>query len=74
MPDANPRWKQRPAGSTWGDFGPDDQGGGLFVVDLDTREAAQALTESDPFYQAELFAQVRTTRWRTAYVAGQSSL
>src|SRR4029078_11064010 len=24
MPD-NPRWKRRPAGSTWGDWGPDDQ-------------------------------------------------
>ena len=24
---ANPRWKQRPPGSNWGDFGPDDQRG-----------------------------------------------
>ena len=22
---ANPRWKQRPPGSNWGDFGPDDR-------------------------------------------------
>ena len=49
-------------------------GGGLYVVDLDTREAAQAFIESDPFYQADLFAQVRITRWRKAYVAGQCSL
>lgn len=51
-----------------------DKGGGLYVVDLDTREAAQAFIESDPFYQAELFAEVRITRWRKAYVAGQSFL
>ena len=29
---ANARWKQRPPGSTWGDFGPDDQRGRLNLV------------------------------------------
>jgi hypothetical protein len=29
---ANPRWKIKPAGSTWGDFGPDDQLGRLNLV------------------------------------------
>jgi kynurenine formamidase len=28
----NPRWKHRPAGSTWGDWGPDDQLGRLNLV------------------------------------------
>ncbi|MFA7665381.1 MAG: cyclase family protein [Burkholderiaceae bacterium] len=28
-----PRWKQRPAGSNWGDFGPDDQLGRLNLID-----------------------------------------
>ncbi len=28
----NPRWKQRPPGSTWGDFGPDDQLGRLNLL------------------------------------------
>src|ERR1700730_6125002 len=28
----NPRWKIKPAGSTWGDFGPDDQLGRLNLV------------------------------------------
>ena len=28
----NPRWKQRPPGSTWGDFGPDDQLGRLNLI------------------------------------------
>lgn len=31
----NPRWQQRPPGSTWGDFGPDDQCGRLNLI---TRE------------------------------------
>ncbi len=31
----NPRWKQRPSGSTWGDFGPHDQRGRLNLL---TRE------------------------------------
>lgn len=29
---ANPRWKQRPPGSTWGDFGPDDQYGRMNLL------------------------------------------
>jgi hypothetical protein len=28
----NPRWKRRPEGSTWGDFGPDDELGRLNLV------------------------------------------
>ena len=31
----NPRWKIKPAGSTWGDFGPDDQLGRLNLVTPD---------------------------------------
>src|ERR1700732_2048683 len=29
---ANPRWKRRPPGSTWGDFGADDQLGRLNLI------------------------------------------
>lgn len=47
-----------------------DLGGGIYIVDLETREAAQALIESDPFFQAGLFADVKITRWRKAYVDG----
>ena len=32
---ASPRWKQRPPGSNWGDFGPDDQQGRMNLI---TRE------------------------------------
>src|SRR4051812_35678709 len=34
MPD-NPRWKRRPAGSTWGDWGSDDQLGRLNLLTPD---------------------------------------
>lgn len=30
MSMSNPRWKHRPQGSTWGDFGPNDQLGELW--------------------------------------------
>ncbi|WP_174502666.1 cyclase family protein [Acidiphilium sp. C61] len=29
---ANPRWRHRPEGSNWGDFGPDDQNGRLNLI------------------------------------------
>src|SRR6476660_10136249 len=32
---SNPRWKQRPPGSTWGDFGADDQLGRLNLLTPD---------------------------------------
>ena len=35
MTEPNPRWKQRPPGSSWGDFGPDDQRGRMNLL---TRE------------------------------------
>jgi len=28
----SPRWKRRPHGSTWGDFGPDDERGRLNLI------------------------------------------
>jgi kynurenine formamidase len=33
----NPRWKQRPPGSNWGDFGPDDQIGRMNLLTPQTR-------------------------------------
>ncbi|CAB3707363.1 hypothetical protein CEY09_27870 [Achromobacter marplatensis] len=47
-----------------------DAGGGLYIVDLDTREAAQQFIDADPFSQAKLFDRVTITRWRKAYVDG----
>ncbi|WP_417282809.1 YciI family protein [Comamonas sp.] len=51
-----------------------DLGGGLYVVDLDTRQAAQDFIEAAPFFQAGLFANVCITRWRKAYLAGECCL
>jgi len=51
-----------------------DAGGGLYVVDLDTREEAEAFIAADPFHQAGLFERVTITRWRKAYVGGQCLL
>lgn len=51
-----------------------DQGAGLYVVDLDTREAAQAFIEADPFFTAGLFDKLTITRWRKAYVGGNCLL
>lgn len=39
----NPRWKRRPAGSTWGDFGPDDQLGRLNLIT--PRKVLQGIAE-----------------------------
>jgi len=47
-----------------------DGGGGLYIVDVDTREAAQAFIEADPFHKAALFAEVTIVRWRKAYLDG----
>jgi uncharacterized protein len=46
-------------------------GGGLYVVDLDTREAAQRFIDADPFHQGGLFERVVIQRWRKAYVDGK---
>jgi kynurenine formamidase len=40
---SNPRWTRRPEGSTWGDFGPDDQRGRLNL--LTPRKVLQGIAE-----------------------------
>ena len=37
---AQPRWTQRPEGSNWGDFGPDDQRGRMNLITDERRLAA----------------------------------
>lgn len=51
-----------------------DAGGSFYIVDVDTREEAEAFVQSDPFAQAGLFETVRATRWRKAYLDGKSYL
>lgn len=51
-----------------------DGGGGLYIVDLDTREQAEAFIAADPFTKADLFERITITRWRKAYLGGQLML
>ncbi len=49
-------------------------GGGLYVVDLETREEVERFIANDPFALAGLFQRVTITRWRKAYVDGEGYL
>ncbi|WP_427306319.1 YciI family protein [Cupriavidus sp. H39] len=51
-----------------------DAGGGVYIVDVDSREAAQRFIDADPFATAGLFAEVRIVRWRKAYLDGTCRL
>ncbi|MEA3127761.1 MAG: uncharacterized protein QOD67_4780 [Caballeronia sp.] len=51
-----------------------DAGGGVYVVDLDTREDAERFIAMDPFALAGLFERVTITRWRKAYLDGKGYL
>ncbi len=47
---SNPRWKHRPDGSNWGDFGPDDQRGRINLLTPErTKRAAQEIREGISF-------------------------
>lgn len=54
--------------------GGSDQGGGIYTVDLKTREEVQRYIDQDPFSRVALFERVSITRWRKAYVAGECLL
>lgn len=41
--------------------------GGVIILDVEERAAAEAFIESDPFTKAGLFATVEVTRWRKAF-------
>ncbi len=51
-----------------------DQGGGIYIVDLETREEAERFIAADPFSKADLFKKVNITRWRKAYIDGRNCL
>lgn len=48
--------------------------GGIYLVDLDSREAAEELIAQDPFSQGGLFRKVVVQRWRKAYLDGTCHL
>lgn len=48
--------------------------GSLYVVDVETREEAQTFINGDPFTAGGLFDRIEITRWRKAYLNGESYL
>lgn len=52
----------------------DGASGGLYLLDVEDREMAEAFIAADPFHQGGLFERVFITRWRKAYLAGQNTL
>ncbi|SDR52190.1 hypothetical protein SAMN05443245_7126 [Paraburkholderia fungorum] len=49
-------------------------GGGVYVVDLETRDEAEQFIAADPFFLVGLFERVTITRWRKAYLDGECYL
>ena len=49
-------------------------GGGLYVVDVETREEAEKFIQADPFSTVGLFERINIVRWRKAYLDGRSHL
>src|SRR5271168_4408158 len=50
MDVSNPRWTRRPAGSTWGDWGPDDQLGRLnLLTAAKVKQGVAEVTEGKTF-------------------------
>ena len=45
-------------------------GGGIYIVDVETREEAERFIAQDPFTLIGLFESVKIIRWRKAYVDG----
>jgi uncharacterized protein YciI len=52
----------------------ENAGGGVYIVDVQTREEAEQFIAQDPFTLAGLFEQVNIVRWRKAYVDGDCFL
>ena len=51
-----------------------DLGGGVYIIDVDTREAAQKFIEQDPFFIGGLFQKIKIDGWRKAYFDGKFCL
>ncbi|MFC7340245.1 YciI family protein [Saccharopolyspora griseoalba] len=53
----------------------DDSGaatGGVYLLDVETRAEAETFIAKDPFTQEGLFAEIRISAWRKAFLDGQS--
>ncbi|MGP4018999.1 YciI family protein [Saccharopolyspora sp. 5N708] len=49
----------------------DAASGGVYLVDVETRAEAEEFIAKDPFVKIGLFADVKITRWRKAYLDGK---
>jgi len=45
-------------------------GGGIYIVDVETRDEAERFIAQDPFTHVGLFETVTIVRWRKAYIDG----
>jgi uncharacterized protein YciI len=61
------------AGATLSDDG-QHATGGLLVVDVEDRKAAETFINNDPFTKAGLFQSIKITRWRKAFFNFQNTL
>lgn len=52
----------------------DTADGGVYLLDVNTREEAQAVIDADPFTRGGLFDRVHVQRWRQAYLGGRCYL
>ena len=56
----------------------DDEGilgsGSVYIVDVETRQAAEEFINGDPFTKGGLFENIVITRWRKAYLDGKNYL
>lgn len=48
--------------------------GSFYIVDVETREEAEAFIDGDPFTAGGLFERIEINRWRKAYLNGESYL
>ena len=48
--------------------------GSFYIVDVESREEAQAFISGDPYTSGDLFDRIEICRWRKAYLNGESYL
>lgn len=48
--------------------------GGVYLLDVESRDSAEAFIAADPFFRGGLFETVFVTRWRKAYLDGRNTL
>lgn len=46
--------------------------GGLILLDIDSREEAEAFVQGDPFYTGGVYRNPAITRWRKAFYDGKA--